>query len=121
MSAVMYIPAMPTTPNNLAYVEKQKQCFIRGTRPPDYPQGVGEDGWEGTATTDDVHPAGMHVRSAFLQTKIKMSNRLILRQWACSKFRCHERNEKNANACIANCNKVYPKFYMVPNEIQMSR
>lgn len=61
LPAVMYIPAMPSTPNNLAYVQKQKECFERGARPPDYPQGVGEDGWKGTGTTDDIHPAGMHV------------------------------------------------------------
>ncbi|KAJ3876883.1 hypothetical protein F5051DRAFT_504313 [Lentinula edodes] len=37
-SAVMYIPAMPTTPMNKAYVEKQKESFVQGVSPPDFPK-----------------------------------------------------------------------------------
>ncbi|KIK58246.1 hypothetical protein GYMLUDRAFT_98191 [Collybiopsis luxurians FD-317 M1] len=37
-SAVMYIPAVPTTPINKAYVEKQKETFLKSTSPPDYPK-----------------------------------------------------------------------------------
>ncbi|KAF9072644.1 DUF1479-domain-containing protein [Rhodocollybia butyracea] len=37
-SAVMYIPSMPTTPSNKAYVEKQKECFLQARSPPDFPK-----------------------------------------------------------------------------------
>ncbi|KAN0092612.1 Protein of unknown function (DUF1479) domain containing protein [Tylopilus felleus] len=35
-SAVMYIPAVPKTPHNLAYVAKQAQTFLAGQNPPDF-------------------------------------------------------------------------------------
>ncbi|KAK1221694.1 hypothetical protein PQX77_015524 [Marasmius sp. AFHP31] len=35
-SAVMYIPAVPTTPLNQAYIERQKEAFLKGVAPPDY-------------------------------------------------------------------------------------
>ena len=31
----MYIPAVPKTPHNLAYVAKQAETFIAGQNPPD--------------------------------------------------------------------------------------
>jgi hypothetical protein len=34
-SAVMYIPAVPKTPHNLAYIAKQAETFIAGQNPPD--------------------------------------------------------------------------------------
>ncbi|KAF5387485.1 hypothetical protein D9757_006555 [Collybiopsis confluens] len=37
-SAVMYIPAVPTTPNNKAYIEKQKDSFLKSVSPPDFPR-----------------------------------------------------------------------------------
>ncbi|KAL1751390.1 hypothetical protein FB107DRAFT_266625 [Schizophyllum commune] len=35
-SAVMYIGAVPTTPGNLKYLERQKESFVNGVAPPDY-------------------------------------------------------------------------------------
>ncbi|KAG1737148.1 uncharacterized protein EDB91DRAFT_491525 [Suillus paluster] len=35
-SAVMYIPAVPQTPQNTAYVKKQAETFLAGTNPPDF-------------------------------------------------------------------------------------
>jgi len=32
----MYIPAVPTTPMNAEYVEKQKDSFAKSERPPDF-------------------------------------------------------------------------------------
>jgi hypothetical protein len=58
-SAVMYIPAMPTTKMNASYVEKQKECFLKGISPPDFPKssqdfiGVGK-------YNDLLSPAGLH-------------------------------------------------------------
>ncbi|KAK0206201.1 hypothetical protein DFS33DRAFT_1256512 [Desarmillaria ectypa] len=36
-SAVMYIAAVPTTPLNHAYIERQKESFLKAVTPPDYP------------------------------------------------------------------------------------
>ncbi|KAJ3730940.1 hypothetical protein DFJ43DRAFT_1189621 [Lentinula guzmanii] len=57
-SAVMYIPAMPTTPMNKAYVERQKESFLQGVSPPDFPKssqnfvGIGR-------STDFLSPIGL--------------------------------------------------------------
>ncbi|KAH9481804.1 Tubulin beta-2 chain [Psilocybe cubensis] len=53
-SAVMYIPAVPLTPQNRAYVERQKETFLAGQRPPDFPKGPGEAEYIGTGTIADV-------------------------------------------------------------------
>jgi hypothetical protein len=37
----MYIPAVPLTPQNLAYVARQKKTFLEGAVPPDFPQDDG--------------------------------------------------------------------------------
>ncbi|KAG1853904.1 hypothetical protein DFJ58DRAFT_728031 [Suillus subalutaceus] len=34
--AVMYIPAVPQTPQNTAYVKRQAETFLAGTNPPDF-------------------------------------------------------------------------------------
>ena len=51
---VMYIPAVPLTPYNQAYIERQKASFLSGERPPDYPRGKGESTFVGVATVNDV-------------------------------------------------------------------
>lgn len=50
----MYIPAVPFTAQNAAYIQKQKDCFVQGTPPPDFPQWKGEQGFLGLATADDI-------------------------------------------------------------------
>jgi len=50
----MYIPAVPLTPQNQAYVDRQKVSFLEGERPPDFPQGPGEANYIGKGTIDDV-------------------------------------------------------------------
>ncbi|PFH48468.1 hypothetical protein AMATHDRAFT_65378 [Amanita thiersii Skay4041] len=58
-SAVMYIPAVPLTPQNKAYIEKQKNAFLSANRPPDFPQGMSEAGFVGIATAEDIkNPLG---------------------------------------------------------------
>ena len=54
---VMYIPAVPLTPQNQAYIERQKTNFLSGERPPDF-SGKGEATFVGIATVDDVGRAG---------------------------------------------------------------
>jgi len=53
-SAVMYIPAVPLTPQNQAYVEKQKSTFLSGDRPPDFPGGLSESNFMGVGTVNDI-------------------------------------------------------------------
>ena len=53
----MYIPAVPLTPQNQAYIERQKSAFLLGENPPDFP-GKGEATFVGMATVNDVNKAG---------------------------------------------------------------
>ena len=56
-STVMYIPAMPYTPINAAYVQKQKESFLRGIAPPDFPTNRGEINHVGVGRVDDIEHA----------------------------------------------------------------
>ena len=51
---VMYIPACPLTPQNLAYIQRQKDYFLKGASPPDYPKTAGEDEFAGTGREGDI-------------------------------------------------------------------
>jgi len=51
---VMYIPAVPCTPQNQAYIEIQKNSFLLKQTPPDFPKGPGEAAFSGVASVDDV-------------------------------------------------------------------
>ncbi|KAG5638108.1 hypothetical protein H0H81_001786 [Sphagnurus paluster] len=53
-SAVIYIPAVPLTPINQAYIERQRETFLKSQRPPDFPKGPGEEAFAGIAGPDDV-------------------------------------------------------------------
>ena len=50
----MYIPAIPMTPQNLAYIEKQKEAFLSGAVPPDFPKGPGETDFIGVGKDKDI-------------------------------------------------------------------
>ena len=54
----MFIPAIPLTPLNQAYIDLQKTSFLSGDRPPDFPNGISESTFVGVATVDDVGKAG---------------------------------------------------------------
>jgi len=53
-SSVMYIPAVPYTPSNAAYIAKQKESFLQGVPPPDYPFTGSESGFTGVGTVEDI-------------------------------------------------------------------
>ncbi|KAK0453297.1 hypothetical protein EV421DRAFT_664875 [Armillaria borealis] len=59
-SAVMYIAAVPTTPLNRAYIERQKESFLKAVTPPDYPaQTKPENALVGFGKADDIlNPTG---------------------------------------------------------------
>ena len=50
----MYIPAVPYTSQNAAYIEKQKNSFLKGVPPPDFPAWQGEKGFVGVASAEDI-------------------------------------------------------------------
>ncbi|EJD02244.1 DUF1479-domain-containing protein [Fomitiporia mediterranea MF3/22] len=53
-SCVIYIPAMPLTPLNLSYVAKQKEAFLKGLAPPDFPKTAGEGTFVGAGKEGDI-------------------------------------------------------------------
>ncbi|KIM63346.1 hypothetical protein SCLCIDRAFT_1214235, partial [Scleroderma citrinum Foug A] len=53
-SAVMYIPAMPKTPQNWAYILRQAEAFQKGTNPPDFGQATGGVTYVGLAVESDI-------------------------------------------------------------------
>ncbi|KAI0775032.1 DUF1479-domain-containing protein [Trametes elegans] len=53
-SAVMYIPAVPYTPANAAYIERQRESFLQGIAPPDFPVTKGEIHCVGIGKADDI-------------------------------------------------------------------
>ena len=56
----MYIPAVPYTASNAAYVARQKKSFLQGLPPPDFPKWEGEGAFKGVGTVDDIaNPVGL--------------------------------------------------------------
>ncbi|KAJ7018529.1 hypothetical protein C8F04DRAFT_1207065 [Mycena alexandri] len=53
-SAVMYIPAVPLTPTNARYVERQKDHFLKGVPPPDYATAKTGVGLVGLGSNKDI-------------------------------------------------------------------
>jgi hypothetical protein len=57
-SAVFYIPAMPATPANAAYVRRQAEKFAAGRTPPDFPPNDSEVGFAGRGGVADLSALG---------------------------------------------------------------
>ncbi|KAJ6590858.1 hypothetical protein B0H10DRAFT_2179341 [Mycena sp. CBHHK59/15] len=53
-SAVMYIPAVPLTPQNELYIARQQEKLKEGAPPPDFPVATTGVGFVGLGTADDV-------------------------------------------------------------------
>ncbi|GKZ33158.1 hypothetical protein AbraIFM66950_002944 [Aspergillus brasiliensis] len=53
-ACVFYIPSVPLTPNNLQYVKQQREAFLKGVPPPDFPGGLGESEFSDRATIADI-------------------------------------------------------------------
>ncbi|KAJ7275778.1 hypothetical protein C8J57DRAFT_1449269 [Mycena rebaudengoi] len=53
-SAVMYIPAVPLTPQNAKYIAVQKEHFLRGVPPPDFPVATTGVNFVGLSTEEDI-------------------------------------------------------------------
>lgn len=51
----MYIPAVPLTPMNKQYIDVQRETFLRGVHPPDYPATTrDEHEFIGTGKVEDI-------------------------------------------------------------------
>lgn len=50
----MYIPAVPSTPQNLAYIQKQKEAFVQGITPPDFAASPPEANYVGVGKPEDI-------------------------------------------------------------------
>ncbi|KAH6884384.1 hypothetical protein B0T10DRAFT_409939 [Thelonectria olida] len=53
-ACVFYIPSVPLTPSNAQYVAQQRDAFLKGVPPPDFPGGSGESEFFNRGTTDDI-------------------------------------------------------------------
>ncbi|KAF4971595.1 hypothetical protein FSARC_1627 [Fusarium sarcochroum] len=53
-ACVFYIPSVPLTPNNAHYVAQQRDAFLQGIPPPDFPGGSGESEFSDRGTTKDI-------------------------------------------------------------------
>jgi hypothetical protein len=53
-SSVLYIPAVPYTPMNAEYVKAERDNFLQGIPPPDFPGGVGESNFVGRGDVEDI-------------------------------------------------------------------
>ncbi|KAJ7760633.1 hypothetical protein DFH07DRAFT_816198 [Mycena maculata] len=53
-SAVMYIPSVPLTPANASYITRQRDQFIKGLPPPDFPVATTGVGFVGLAKDEDL-------------------------------------------------------------------
>jgi len=57
-SSVMYIPAVPLTPQNVDYLARHRDSFLVGMAPPDFPQGEGEAGFQRKGLPEDIAGIG---------------------------------------------------------------
>ncbi len=60
----MYIPATPLTLANGKYIATQREHFLRGIPPPDFPGGVGESQHVGRIKYENTGKLGKRARQA---------------------------------------------------------
>ncbi|WRT65657.1 uncharacterized protein IL334_002602 [Kwoniella shivajii] len=53
-SAVLYIPTVPLTEQNIEYIKDQRDTFLSGKPGPDFPGGVGESQFVGRGLPEDI-------------------------------------------------------------------
>lgn len=64
----MYIPAVPYTAQNAAYIQRQKESFLQGVPPPDFPVFKSETGFKGIGTPEDIKdPVGKNAMGFQIQ------------------------------------------------------
>jgi hypothetical protein len=53
-ASVLYIPSVPLTLANVRYIKDQREQYLAGVPPPDFPGGVGESAFKGKGSTEDI-------------------------------------------------------------------
>ena len=53
-ASVLYIPSVPLTEANAKYIRDQREQYLAGVPPPDFPGGVGESAFEGKGRTENI-------------------------------------------------------------------
>ncbi|KAJ6139504.1 hypothetical protein N7471_005990 [Penicillium samsonianum] len=53
-ACVFYIPSVPLTPSNAQYIAQQRDAFLSGNPPPDFPGGLGESQFSDRAQVGDI-------------------------------------------------------------------
>ena len=57
-ASVFYIPSAPLCDVNARYLKRQRENFIKGVPPPDFPGGIGESKHVGRGLADDMSREG---------------------------------------------------------------
>lgn len=74
---VMYIPSVPLCEMNVDYIKVQKEAFLKGVPPPDFPGGIGESKHVGRG--EDSFVKGHDGRAAFGLEKLEGEEDIIRR------------------------------------------
>ncbi|KAJ5819759.1 hypothetical protein N7474_005350 [Penicillium riverlandense] len=53
-ACVFYIPSVPLTPSNAQYITQQRDAFLKGVPPPDFPGGLGESQFSDRGQIGDI-------------------------------------------------------------------
>jgi hypothetical protein len=53
-ASVLYIPSVPLTGTNAKYIRDQREQYLAGVPPPDFPGGVGESAFVAKGRTSDI-------------------------------------------------------------------
>ncbi|OJJ98613.1 hypothetical protein ASPACDRAFT_121159 [Aspergillus aculeatus ATCC 16872] len=86
-SSVLYIPACPVTEANAQYVRRQREDFLNGVPPPDFPGGKGESEHIGRTTQADL---------------ARYTNEQGLRSLGLEKWNTEEKNLKQGQRGVLN-------------------
>jgi len=74
---VMYIPSVPMCDMNVDYIKDQREAFLKGVPPPDFPGGVGERNHIGKGLEKSL--SGETARSAFGFAKFQGTGNIVER------------------------------------------
>ncbi|BCR91340.1 DUF1479 domain-containing protein [Aspergillus chevalieri] len=73
-ACVFYIPSVPLTPNNAQYVAQQRDAFLKGVPPPDFPGGLGESQFSDRAQVGDIQSEAGRMAMGLSPMKVNGKN-----------------------------------------------
>lgn len=86
-ATVFYIPSAPLCDVNARYLQRQRENFLKGVPPPDFPGGVGESDHIGRGSVDDLSIEG----------KLAMG---------CTKFEVHAKASEGQRVASETANSI---------------